>query len=645
MSLTSNARMGEGAGLAVSNLRNFVIKQTNQAELMPTSNRMPEDDILLTELNTKTLPPPFDPWQLAVMVETSNILSQCVDVMEVNIDSFGFDLKPAMDEETFNEIKDKMQKTGGGLSEDDEIDVEFRRVKNFFKYCNRTMSFVQIRRRTRRDYELIGSGYWEILRNQLTGRITGLEWLPAHTMRIGRVDRVFTDVMMKCKTSDATIERIPDKRRFRRYAQVKEGIQKPVWYKEFGDPRLMDAEYGGRAAVERDKDGQITSIAPINEPGFPPFDLSALTGGRMVLATEVLQFCNYKSPRALPYGVPRWIGNLISLIGSRTSEEVNMLYFDNKTVPPGMLLVSGGRLSDDSVTRITNHIKENVKGAKNFHAILVVEATKEINPNIPNQGVPTLEWVSMRDAQNTDALFQEYDQKNIEKLISSFRFWGGYVSRTKEINVATAEVAKQLSEEQVFHPEREEFDSIVNRTVMLELDVNYWEFKSKGPQLASPKAVAEILNLVKPFLTGAEGREICEQVFGREFEELEEDWTKKPLVLVIAELTKAEQAAEEQVAKLAGPAGRGKPEADAEKEGKPAEEKAGQAGKGAKKAAAGEAVEKAAQDEEETVAFVQRLVRLRAVLKAASRGLAAAEGEAELVRTPAAEAMAHAADL
>ncbi len=57
-------------------------------------------------------------------------------------------------------------------------------------------------------------------------------------------------------------------------------------------------------------------------------------------ATEILHFA-VDSPRS-PYGVPRWIGTLLSVLGSRQMEEVNHAYFEHKSVSPLALLVSGG---------------------------------------------------------------------------------------------------------------------------------------------------------------------------------------------------------------------------------------------------------------------------------------------------------------
>src|SRR5215510_12132336 len=44
---------------------------------------------------------------------------------------------------------------------------------------------------------------------------------------------------------------------------------------------------------------------------------------------------------------------------ARKMEEVNYLYFQNKSMPPLALLVSGSRLSDASIPRIERFIEEN----------------------------------------------------------------------------------------------------------------------------------------------------------------------------------------------------------------------------------------------------------------------------------------------
>lgn len=512
----------------------FVIKAVETSNILSTSNKVMEDEFSKSGLNNKLLPPPYDPWKLSVMAEQSSILGQCIDVMEVNCDSFGYDFEPSTDDETFKEIKEAQEKLYGENNEN-EVDFEYNQLKNFFKYINRTLSYTQLKRRTKRDYELTGNGYWEILRNHLTQQITGAEWLPSPTMRLARIDKKFTNYMAKRKVSDTIIETYPDKKKFRRFAQIKESGNKPVWFKEFGDPRIMDAETGAYAVIERNDRGFITTITP--EPvdsNWPAFDVVKFKSGKMTLATEILHFVNYNSSRALPYGTPRWIGNLISIMGSRASEEVNYMYFDNKTVPPGMLLVSGGKLTKSTVDRVTNHIRDHIKGQKNYHSMLVVEAHSKIdNPNMPAPTSPKLEWVPMKDAQNSDSLYQKYDQQNIDKIVSSFRFWPGFVGRVKDVNRATADTARKLSEEQVFEPERMEFDSIINRSILVEMGINYWEHKSKGPQLSTPQDKAELADNFKGSMTIKELRLVAGQVFNKELEELEDTpWAEFPITML-----------------------------------------------------------------------------------------------------------------
>jgi capsid portal protein len=124
-----------------------------------------------------------------------------------------------------------------------------------------------------------------------------------------------------------------------------------AFFKSFGDPRVISRNTG---AAFPDV-AALRSADPTDGP-----------------ATELLHFAIH-SPRS-PYGVPRWVGTLLSVLGSRQMEEVNYLYFENKSVPPMALLISGGRLSDASVPRIERFIEENLKGKANFHKILILEA-------------------------------------------------------------------------------------------------------------------------------------------------------------------------------------------------------------------------------------------------------------------------------
>ncbi|MEM7495569.1 MAG: hypothetical protein AAF471_05450, partial [Myxococcota bacterium] len=126
----------------------------------------------------RLLRPPYDPDRLCRLAEQSSILGACIDAMEVNVESFGAEFVPGVDATLFERLKDDKRR-------EKRMEEERLRVTWFFKHLHPKLPTIQLRRLTRRDYELTGNAYWEIPRNPLTGVPTGVEHLPARRMRIG----------------------------------------------------------------------------------------------------------------------------------------------------------------------------------------------------------------------------------------------------------------------------------------------------------------------------------------------------------------------------------------------------------------------------------------------------------------------------
>ena len=309
------------------------------------------------------LEPPYDPKALCLLLEHSSSLRQNVDAYATNIDGFGHRLEPAIDlqaEDADQRVADCMSLERIAARDHGQLEVgtpleptaeevaeqkqrlqrlariERARLDSFFDFCCFDCSFVDLRRRTRQDLEVCGNGYWEVLRDG-RGDIARLVHVPAFTVRLLPLDRMPTEVEDRVRVSAVTLETVPARHRFRRYVQI-QGTDR-VFFKSFGDPRVISRRTG--------KIFESVEALIAQDPGDGP-------------ATELLHFFIH-SPRS-PYGVPRWIGTLLSVLGSRQMEEVNYLYFENKSVPPLALLVSGGRLSETSVPRIERFIEENLKG-------------------------------------------------------------------------------------------------------------------------------------------------------------------------------------------------------------------------------------------------------------------------------------------
>lgn len=475
--------------------------------------------------------PPYDPDVLCHLFEHSSSLRPNVDAYVTNIDGFGHRYEPAIElegedadgrvgEAMFLERAAAHERDGGeGEVHDptpEEITerkrklrrlarIEKARLETFFDFCCHEHSFVDLRRRTRQDLEVTGNAYWEVLRDA-RGEIARFVYVPAHTVRLLPLDEEPVDIEERVRVSPVDYETATVARRLRRYVQL-EGTA-CVYFRSFGDPRTVSRRTG---AVVGSEDALAKGDGP---------------------AHELIHFAIH-SPRS-PYGVPRWVGNLLSVLGSRSCEEVNYLYFESKSVPPLALLVSGGKLSESSVPRIERFIEENIKGKKNFHRILILEA--EGAANASETAKAKIEIVPLTQVQQQDGLFQAYDERNIDKVGSSFRVPRLLRGDSRDLNRSTAEAALRFAEDQVFAPERDEFDFMINRRILPDMGIRFWRFRSQTPVTRDPERTSDMVTqLVRVgVLTPEEGRMLASDIFNRELAKIGDDWVKRPITLTLA---------------------------------------------------------------------------------------------------------------
>ncbi len=500
-----------------------------------SSNQMTEEDVNAGRfVAVGALAPPCDPEMLCILFEHSSALRPPVDSYTTNIDGFGYRLEPVFNLESEADRRrlvaeyqatkkaDDNAAEGTPVPTDTEIEDwlkglgkemvrEKEELEAFFENCCTEHSFVKLRRMTRQDQEVIGNGYWELVRNR-GNRVSEFVYVPGFTVRLMPRDKKPTEVSLRVRQGPLKFKNVTRMRRFRRLVQIVEGST--VYFKEFGDPRVVSAETG--------RVYQTLEALHKDEPDVAP-------------ATELKHF-KIESPRS-PYGVPRWIGSLLSVMGSRASEEVNYTYFDNKSVPPLAILVSGGRVSESSVQRIKDFIQNEIKGRANFHKILVIEAEPATGTAVSESSARMkIELRPLTGAQHSDALFQRYDERNIDKVGGSFRLPRLLRGDIRDFNRSTAMAALNFAEMQVFQPERQEFDWFINYELFRDMGVRYWRFVSQAPVTRDPVAMSEMIrNLANAnVLVPAEGRELSEDVFNREFAKIEEAWTRQPMAMTLA---------------------------------------------------------------------------------------------------------------
>ena len=191
-----------------------------------------------------------------------------------------------------------------------------------------------------------------------------------------------------------------------------------VYFKSFGDPRVISRSTGR----------VFSDIAALKaaKPDDGP-------------ATELLHFAIH-SPRS-PYGVPRWVGTLLCVLGSRQMEEVNFLYFENKSVPPMALLLSlihiwcstplGRRgifweIANEELRKYPHHTRQHVPWWLCRFFTTDVKAASQLALDLPTEerverfGRPTL--IEQFDSLPIEDFQQEFEGKFVDETYSFFPY-------------------------------------------------------------------------------------------------------------------------------------------------------------------------------------------------------------------------------
>jgi PBSX family phage portal protein len=442
------------------------------------------------------LKPPYDPVKLYGIVENSSILPQCIDAMALNTDGFGINFFYTGDSEH---------------EKSTEVLAEKQLLTDFFSKVNENQSFTTVRKEMRSDMETTGNGYLEIIRT--TGGEIGLIYqADSRYIRLQKKQKDPQQIKVKMKRGSKDIT-VTVNKRFRKFVMITSTARNDYrWFKEYGDPRPMNAANGKYKGEDGYKEG--------NE------------------ATEILHF----KIGTDTYGVPRWSGNVMNAMGLHSADYVNYDLFENQVVPPLAIMVSGGKLTSESVEDIKSILVQK-KGVENFHKVLVLEAESEGDVGQNTSVKITIQEIST--ARKEDSMFVQYIDGGEHRVRGSFRLPPLYLGRADTYSKSTADSSKMVAEEQVFVPERELFDEIINLTIMEELGAKYHAFKSKGPRLITGE---QIIAGFKEFgklgvFTINEGIRVANRTLGLDITTYDQKWADYPVAIVL-ELAKLGMLAE-----------------------------------------------------------------------------------------------------
>lgn len=457
-------------------IRARIIKwQQAPVEKADTSQQVTEQEVYAA---ADWISPPSDLRGLRNLVKHSTILPQCIRAYKNNIAGFGIGIRYIEDAE-----------------ETSEMAAEFSRAQEIIELLNIEQDTKEVFEDIIEARETYGIAYLEVIRN-VAGEVVQIEFVKE------------TPTILKTRPLDPYISTVyyhhgQQTERKKRYCKYRQDIGgKTVFFKEFGDPRIMDRRDG-----EYLKEGESLDLE--------------------YQANEIMEFAIGTEP----YGEVRWIGQILGVDGSRRAETLNNNYFTNGRHTPLLIMIEGGTLTDESFEKLQQYIND-IKGEAGQHAFLLLETeASDGRTDFDQQEKPKITVKDLASVLQKDELFQGYLDNNRRKVQSAFQLPDLYVAYTTDFNRATAQTAQEVTEEQVFQPERRSLAWAINNRLLNGYQFQHVEAYFLEPDITNPDDLYKLLTVANNAggVTPNFAKRIIYEAFGEQAEDYPEEWGDTPL--------------------------------------------------------------------------------------------------------------------
>lgn len=414
------------------------------------------------------------------MVKGSTILPQCIRAYKNNIAGFGIGVRYVEDTE-----------------ETPEMAEEFTKAQEVIELLNIEQDTKAVFEQIIEAREIYGVAYLEVIRN-LAGEVVQIEF-------VRDTPSVRKTKPLEPYISTAYYHHGRQTERQKRYCKYKQEVGgQTVYFREFGDPRVMDR-----------RNGQYMAGGEVLE--------------RQYQANELLEFAIGPEP----YGEVRWIGQVLGVDGSRKAELLNNNYFENGRHTPLLIMIKGGTLTDDSFAKLQQYMND-IKGAAGQHAFIILEMeSPDGRVEFDQADKPEVEVKDLANILQKDELFQDYLDNHRRKVQSAFQLPDLYVGYTTDFNRATAQTAQEITEQQIFQPERKSLAWVINNRLLNCYRFRYVEAYFLGPDISNPDDICRLLAVANNAggLTPNMAHELAVGVIGKDkvAEDYPGDWGNLPL--------------------------------------------------------------------------------------------------------------------
>jgi len=423
--------------------------------------------------------PPCDPDTWASLMSVSTRYGSLVRTYARNVAGQGWRIVPTVE---------LSRKTPEDLKQIVETDI--RKCQDFYGHPHSAKqskrfqeeSFSELLVKQEMDRQATGNGYLETARG-LNGFPGGLWHVPGTTMRL--------------------LSNLEG------FVQYSAGHTEWVYFKNFGDPRIMDW-----------RDGQFVSKRRLKafKTEFQ--------------ANEVIHFQLY-SPASTHYGLPRVVAAELAIVGSRAAARRNYAFFTNDAVPRMAVIVSGGSLSNKSIEQIEAMMAAESRGDALAHRVLLLHAT----PGQQTQSSPPkIELQPLTVGMQDDASFTKYSDSNASEIREAFNLSELHLGSDKGSNRAAALTLLRLVNEQEFKPTIHELEYRLNATVTSALGSKMAMLELRRPTAMDPIDESKIFSKLIPAgaVTPKDMRLWLEKSLGFDMAPYTEAWTEYPYSMIMA---------------------------------------------------------------------------------------------------------------
>lgn len=407
--------------------------------------------------------PSFDPHKINMLINVNDLLKQLIRACRVNTVGNGWSLEY--------------------IGKDDEREVESiiaekDKFNDLISNPSQLMTGQEMLNAIADDYFSQGRSYLEVSRApDMSNEIICLYQIPACTMRKTRYETnsVTVDQVVRRRGREFTA---PLERNFKRFVQKPETELPPIYFKEMGDPRIIDKRTG--IAEEDLEEGEESKVAKTDK------------------ASEVIEIADYEAGHV--YAMPLWVNQITKILGSKLADDVNMSFFENNMIPSMIIGVSGGMATNDTMDRIQKKFAD-FAGVDSKHKIMFLEFAGDPDSSSEDGNVPRPEVIfkDLSEAQQNDAIFKEFKEEVNKSLMSAFRIPPIVLGLSSDYTESTARVAILMAESQVFKPARNLIESYFNNHILVDeetgLPSNNWRFKLNATNIFNEEGVLDAIKV------------------------------------------------------------------------------------------------------------------------------------------------------